>query len=908
MINSRNSNPFSLFVIKLPIFILITISGFTYSAWAQDFIVNKKAPIIELLNSIESKHGIRVFYNPKWFTSDSANSEITLLSAEEALKSIAALKKMDALTFQGYYFLLPQETIQAKVDDIKSIRFGVGNPNEFGKYTKARFWGKIVDGQDGEPLAGAVVYVDKFGVGTSSGANGEYSLELPVGDHNVKLTFIGYEETFYPITLYSPGEFNMEIMEKSHALEGVSVYARKGDSNVSQTQMSMVKLDARSIQLLPTSIGEKDVIKGITLLPGIQTVGEFGSGFNVRGGSADQNLIMIEGVPLFNSSHLFGLTSLVNPDLVNNITLFKGGIPARFGERASSVMDIKLGGKNEGKMHAYGGIGILNSRLSLESPLPQKKGYVIIGGRTSYSNWILNRLPDEDLMNSAANFYDLTGLINLSISKNQNLSLFGYSSFDAFSLSNEIDYNYASQMASARWSGKLHENTLASVAYGYSGYSYQMANNSPLNPNNSSSFRSKIDYNSLRASATHFVGAMHSFEVGINAIHYGIAPGQASALGLLSNVSPSTLQRELGVEMAGFISGNVSLSERVNADIGLRYSHFSRIGPGESFVYCPGCPISQVNIIDTIVFKSNEVAASYNGLEPRIGLKFQLNASSSVKASYNRTNQYVNLISNSSVSSPSDVWYMSNKYIKPTISDQFALGYFKNFLGNSIETSVELYYKNFKNILETKNNATILMNSTLETELINAMGHAYGLEFYVKKVSGNLTGWVSYTYSLAKRRTHSNFAEEQINANIYYPSDFDKPHNLIVNGTYQITRQWRIGGTFTYSTGRPITLPELVFNSGGNQLIYYSDRNKYRLPDYHRLDLSLSYDGSLRVRKKWYSYWTLSLVNVYSRKNIHSVFYQKATPSQANNFQNFNLYKLTIIGRPLPTLTYNFNF
>ncbi len=869
---------------------------------------NEKISFPEFVKNLENKNGIKIFYNPRLVEGDSIGYSITTLPIEEALQQVSVLKKLDVVLFQGNYLLLPLEVALTNLGDTKSTRIGIGNANEFGRYTKARFWGRIVDGQDGEPLAGAVIYADKLGIGTSSGGNGEYSLELPVGDHNIRLSFIGYEEAYYPITLFSPGELNMEIMEKSHAIEGVSVYARKSDSNVSQTQMSIVRLDTRSIQLLPTSLGEKDVIKGITLLPGVQAVGEFGSGFNVRGGSADQNLIMIEGVPLFNSSHLFGLTSLVNPDLVNNITLYKGGIPSRFGERAASVMDIKLGGKNEGKFHASGGIGILNSRLSVEAPLPSKKGYVIIGGRSSYSNWLLNRLPDEDLMNSSANFCDITGLVNLNISKNHNLSIFGYSSYDAFSLSNEIDYNYSSQMASVRWNGKLFESTLASVAYGYSGYGYQMASNSPLSPNNSNKFKSNIQYNSLKSNATHYFTSNYSLELGFNAIHYGIKPGEVTPLGTLSTILSSSIATDQGLELAGYAGSSITINDRLSTEVGIRYSHFAKLGPNTEYIYCSGCALSTVNIIDSVSYGKYEANSNYSGFEPRMGLKFQVDASSSVKLSYNRTLQYINLVSNSSVSAPSDTWYLSNRYIKPTLNEQIALGYFKNFMNNTVETSIELYYKKSKNNIETKNNAIILMNRSLETELINTLGYAYGIELYVKKVTGKLTGWVSYTFSQAQRRSQSLIPEEQINANAYFPSDYDKPHNLIVNGTFQITRQWRVGGTFTYSTGRPITLPELAFSSGGNQLIYYSDRNKYRLPEYHRLDLSLSYDGSLRVKKKWYSYWTLSLVNVYSRKNIHSVFYQKTAPSQANNYQQYALYKLTIIGRPLPTLTYNFNF
>ncbi len=868
----------------------------------------QKASIEYLLKALQEKHSQLIHYNPQWVDGDSASVSVLSLPLEEALTSILSPVKLEAIELYGNFIIVPKEATLQIEDDLKDTKILVGNLNEYGKFSRARMRGIIVDGQTGEPLIGAVIHVEKLDVGVSTGVNGDFTLELPVGEHDLKLSYVGYEVAYYPIRLVGPGDIHLELMEKSHALESVSVYAKKSDANITQTQMSMIKLDSKSIKLLPSTLGEKDVIKSITLLPGVQSVGEFGEGFNVRGGSADQNLILLEGVPLFNSSHLFGLTTMVNPDLISGITLYKGGVPAKYGERSASVMDIKLGGKAEGKFQVNGGIGLLNSRLSIESPLPAKMGYIALGGRSSYSNWILTRLPDENLRNSSANFHDINGLININLNPTHSLTIFGYSSFDAFSLSKDIDYNYSSLLGSVRWTGSLSDNLLSSLSLGHSSYNYQMTNHSPLNVNNSHLFASNISYNSIKWNLNYYYSPDYSIETGFNVIRYGISPGEVSPKGSFSTVEELVIANEQALELAAYISNTVNITSSLSLDAGLRFSQYFKLGPGVSRTYCPDCPITPSSVIDTSSIKKNGVMAKHNGLEPRVGIRYQLNPLSSLKLSYNRAYQYINMVSNTSISTPSDVWYLSNEHLAPTLSDQIAVGFFRNFNDNTIETSVEVYYKNLKNVLETKDNAKILMNSLLETDLINAKGYGYGVELYLKKVTGALTGWVSYTLSESKRRTDSPYPQDQINDNEYFPSNFDRPHNLVCNVNYQISRQWRVGGTFTYNTGRPVTLPEQIYNYNGNQLIYYSDRNKYRIPDYHRLDLSISYDGSLKVVKRWRSYWSLSVINLYSRKNVHSIYYQKSTPSLLNNYQGYSLYKLTIIGRPIPTLTYNFSF
>ncbi len=659
---------------------------------------------------------------------------------------------------------------------------------------------------------------------------------------------------------------------------------------------------------LPSSLGETDIIKSMALLPGIQTAGEFGSGFNVRGGGSDQNLILIEDVPLFNSSHLFGLTSTINADNVANVTLLKAGIPARYGERASSVMDIRLGNDNTDKLRAKGGIGLLSSRLSLQVPMLNKKATLLIGGRSSYSNWLLHKIPDVDMMNSSAGFYDLNSLYTFNINPKNKVILFAYYSNDKFSFNKSTKYVYSNLLGSLRWTHLYGSKLSSSFLTGYSRYKYSVSESDTLHREEAYQVNLDTRYNNLKWNFNWMPSNRHTVDFGINGILYRLTPGEEIPFGDQSLVKPLRVQTEKGLEMAAYASDNFDILPALNAELGLRFVHYLALGPGSFQTYVAGQPISMETVLDTLHYKSNQVISRNSALEPRLAFRYSINEKCSVKWSYNRINQFINLISNNSVMSPTDTWTLSNSYLKPLISDQIAVGYFRNFKQNAYEVSVEAYYRKLQNVVEYKNGAQILLNQHIETDLLNVKGYTYGIEFYAKKSAGLLTGWISYTYSRSLLRTDGTAPEEQINRNQYYPSNFDKPHNLVVMANYHLSRRWRVSGTFVYNTGRPVTLPELTFNSLGNQLIYYSDRNKYRLPDYHRLDISITFDENLRLKKMWKGSWTLSIINVYGRKNAYSVYYAQEDNRTYHSSGNTGMYKLYIIGLPLPTLTYNFTF
>jgi hypothetical protein len=866
--------------------------------------------IDQVIASLEKKYPVHIFYKTEWFSDRVFYPAILKLSLNESLERISAETDLSVVRLDSslYIFVplkpVPKAALPLKVTDV----IIVGNPDDYGKYTKANIQGKILDGLKRSPLAGASIFIDKLKLGATADKDGKYMLHAPVGEHIVRLSFMGYDETIQKISLVGDGTLNLDLFEKSIHLGEVIVSSERPELNVTGTQMSYIKLDYKSIRELPFNMGMTDIIKSITLMPGVQTVGEFGTGFNVRGGSADQNLILLEDVPLFNSSHLFGLTSVVNSDGISNVILLKAGISAKYGERASSVMDIRMGAGDINKTSLKGGIGLIDSRLYLETPLINKKISLLVSARSSYSNWLLHSVPDLDLMNSSARFYDVNTFLTYNLNSNNKINLFGYFSKDQFGFSRNTDYQYSNLLASIRWKHTFSKILYFNLVAGLSNYRYNVAESDTSRPLEAYEIKSDLNYRNVKLNFSWVPFENHNLDFGLNSAFYAIQPGELFPLKIETIINARKINPEKAGEYAIYITDNVKLSRKITLDLGLRYSYYSYLGPNKVYVYNQDLPKSNESIIDSALYGNNKLICSFSGLEPRISLRIGISEIKSVKFSYNRIHQYINLVSNTAVMTPSDVWKLSTPNLKPLVCDHMAIGYFQNFKNNTIETSVEIYYKILNNAIDYKNGAKILLNPSIESDLVNARGKNYGIELYIKRNSGKLTGWASYTFSRSWLKTRGYFSEEKINNNHPFPSGFDRPHNLVINSSYHFSRRWRLGTTFTYSSGRPVTLPEYKFLYQTYELLYYSDRNKYRLPDYHRLDVSITLDESLRVRKMWKGSWTFSIINLYGRKNAYSVFYKKEDNMVANQFRQYNTFMLYIIGRPLPTLTYNFTF
>ncbi len=862
-------------------------------------------PFEKAILSLQQKYNVRFYFDSERLLNRKVHNSIAGMSLEQAKAQLEKLTGyyLVRINSKSYVFLPFESQSQSQVQDF----IKVGNPLDFGKYSNAQINGKVVDGKTGEPLSGAVVTYAKTIQVVSTGKDGNFTMKLPVGDQELSAKLYGYEESNAKLRVYGKGDVWIELFEKTISLDEVVVRAEMAQNGVMRNQMSLVRIDARAIKELPVAMGETDIIRSVTLMPGVQSAGEFGSGFNVRGGSADQNLVLMEDMPVFNPSHVFGLISIVNSDDVSSVTLLKGGIPAKYGERASSVLDIKMGGVQPEKAEVKGGIGLINSRINIKIPLLHKKVIWSFGGRSSYSDWILKKLPDIQLQNSSARFYDLNSMLTISPNNSNRISLFGYLSHDFFGFDKSTEYQYNNLMGSIRWNHFFSNTFSMNIVAGRSKYNLGVDEDIDR-PIDYTRIKSGITYDGVRWNFSLSSLKRNALDFGLNAIRYSNRPGELSPGDSYSLVSYSKVQNEQAYELSGYLSDNFSLNDNINFEIGLRYTRYMFVGPYTTRTYTNGEPRISDNFEETKTYKKHETVFGYNAFEPRLSAIYKIGAESSVKLSYSKIHQFMNLVSNTSVMAPTDVWKLSDNNIAPLICNQVAMGYYRNFNRNFIETSVELYFKKLNNLIEYKEGAKLLMNQTIETDLIPAAGYNYGIEFYLKRNKGRLTGWASYTYSRSLHKTTSAFEEEQINNNHYFPSNIDKPHNLIVQSNYHISKRWRFSATFMYNTGRPTTLPELKYFRNGIQQIIYSDRNKYRLPDFHRLDVAITFNESLKLHKKWKGSWTFSIVNLYSHRNAFSTFYQRETPGIVNNYEMYALYKLYIIGRPFPTLTYNFTF
>ena len=775
---------------------------------------------------------------------------------------------------------------------------------EIGKRTspirpgRAMLAGYVRNMASGEPIVGAAIYIDNPRVGTASDQFGYYSLTLPRGRHDLKIRSIGLKDTHRRIVLYADGKFDIDLEDDVIALKEVVIEADK-DVNISGLQMGQERVDIRSIKQIPMALGEADLLRVIQTLPGVKTVGESSTGLNVRGGATDQNLMLYNDAPIYNSSHLFGFFSAFNPDLIKSAELYKGAMPSRYGGRLSSVLDVQTRDGNKKKFVGSGGIGLLTGRLTVEGPILKDKTSFIAGIRTTYSDWLLKQLQNAAFRKSEAQFYDLNAHITHEIDEKNTIYLTGYLSRDRFTLGSDTAYAYQNKVATLKWKHVFSQKLSSVYTASYSGYEYQVS--SVLNPVNAYQLNFGVNQSQLKADFNVYSSNQHAVEFGISSIYYKLRPGTLQPQGSESLIVPMSVGSEQGLESAVYVADRFDISPRLSIIGGLRYSLFQYLGPRGVFQYAAGHPRTVDSITDTIPYGRNQVIETYGGPEFRFSLRYALSSSASVKASFNRTRQYIQMLSNTTVISPTDIWKLSDANIKPQVGDQFAVGIYKNNRTNTIELSVEAYYKNMRNLIDFRNGATLLLNQHIETDVVNAEGKAYGVEFLVKRMTGKLNGWLSYTYARTFLRTTGQTEPEVINQGHYYPSSFDKPHDITLISNYKINRRFSLSLNFTYSTGRPITLPITKYTVDNALRLLYSERNQYRIPDYYRADFAMNIEGNHKVRKLAHSSWTIAVYNLTGRRNVYSVYFKSENGS-------INGYRLSIFGQPIPSITYNFRF
>ncbi|HBC78382.1 MAG TPA: TonB-dependent receptor [Bacteroidales bacterium] len=773
----------------------------------------------------------------------------------------------------------------------------IGNPADRNRSGNITLSGTIINRDTREPVAGVTVYIPKLSAGTISNAFGFYSMNIPRGNYSVRFTFIGMKERTVDLNLFGPGELNLEMTGVLIPLKEAVITAEK-DITLQRLEVGVEKINIKSFRLMPTSMGESDITKSVLLIPGVHSVGEGSAGFNVRGGSTDQNLILLYGAPVYNSSHFFGFFSAVNPDIIKDVTLFKGGIPARYGGRLSSVLDIIPRDGNRREFNGNAGISPVTTHFVVEGPLKKDTLYYLIAGRTTYSNWILGIIENPALRNSRASFYDLNARIAYDIGRNNKIDFSTYYSNDSFRLNSDSTYNYQNNISSLRWRHFFSSRFFSSFIVNNSFYRYNIS--SLRVPQEAFSLTHRVNSSGLKADFNLFNGR-HEINFGSDINRYDIMPGNYLPADDSSIVIPSSVERQRAIETALYVEDKYIVTNYLSINAGLRVASFFAMGPQTVLIYDPSYPRSVSSVTDTIKFGRLKNYKTYSGPELRLSANFRLNDNSSVKLNYNRTYQYLHLLSNTISISPSDIWKLSDFNLKPQSCDQYAAGYYRMLNKNKIEASAEIYYKRINNMADFKGGTDLVMNQYVERDLINVYGKAYGLELLVKKPEGRIRWSFSYTYSRVLIRSKGSFDEERINSGKWFPANFDRPHDLILTFNYLYSRRVSFSANYNFSSGRPVTYPISFFTIGDIVLTNYSERNKYRLPFYSRFDLAVKVSGDLKSKRIAHPYWIFSVYNVTGRENVYSVYFKNVRNTVRG-------YYLSVFGRPIPSISFNFDF
>jgi len=778
-----------------------------------------------------------------------------------------------------------------------NIFIDIGNPADRYKSGNVTITGYIANRDTKEPVAGVTVLVQKLSTGTISNEYGFYTLTLPRGVHLLQFSFIGMKGKQVNVNLYGSGEMDIEMNSMLIPLKETVVSAQK---NVifQRYEVGVEKVNITSFKLLPTSLGESDIIKSVLLIPGVQSVGEGSAGFNVRGGSSDQNLILLYGAPVYNSSHFFGFFSAVNSDIIRDVTLYKGGIPGRYGGRISSVLDITSKDGNRREFAGNAGISPITTHVMVEGPIKKDTCTFILTGRTTYSNWVFGLIDNSSLKNSRASFYDLNGRITYDINKNNKIDFSSYLSHDSFKFNSDTVYSYDNNIVALRWKHFFNSRFFSLLSVNNSNYSYEVASENPTEE--AFVLSHKVNSTGFKADFNWYQGR-NEINYGADLTRYSVLPGSYLPSGDSSLVIPKTIQREKALETALYIEDKFVLTDYMSINAGIRFSSFFSFGPRSFLQYDPDYSRSRSTVIDTLTFKSRELYRTYAGPEFRVSLNFRTSARSSFKINYNRTRQYLHLLSNTTSISPTDTWKLSDYYLKPQVGDQYAVGFYQMLLNNSIETSIEIYYKQISNMLDFKGGTNLVMADNIEKDVVNVKGKAYGVELSVKRDEGRVRWSIGYTYARTFLKSLGRFSDEIINKGEWFPANFDKPNDLVATFNFLFSRRFSFSTNYTWSTGRPITYPVATYYMGDILLVHYSDRNKYRIPDYMRLDLSFKLSGNLRSHKIANPHWIFSVYNLLGRQNVYSIFFK-------NEGKFVNGYKLSVFGRAIPSLSFNFDF
>ncbi len=749
--------------------------------------------------------------------------------------------------------------------------------------------GYIADASNGESLPGATILIKELNIGTVSNSYGFYSISIEPQDYTVVYSFLGYSDKAFTINLIADTTINIELHVSRQQLNEVVISEQAKNANITSTQMSVNKISSKTIQSIPALMGEVDLIKALQLLPGVKFVAEGASGLSVRGGSPDQNLIILDEATVYNAGHLMGFFSVFNNDAVKSVELFKGDLPAKYGGRLASMIDVRMKDGNIKEFHGNGGIGLISSRLMLEGPIAKNKASYMIAGRRSYADVFLRLSSDENIRKNILYFYDLNAKVNYNINNKNHVFMSGYFGRDVFK-NGSFGMKWGNSTGTVRWNHIFHDKLFSNFTFIASKFKYNLG--VPEGNENAFDWRSSLTDLNLKGDFTWYLNTNNTITFGVSTMHHNFFPGLIEGYGEESFISKYELPNSYALESAVYVCNEQKLGSILVLKYGLRFSMFNNIGPGTIFNYD-----NEGNAIDSTNYSKNDFYNTYSGFEPRIGLMFLLNETSSIKTSYSKNIQYIQQAQNSTAGSPFHIWFPASPNVLPQVGHQVALGYFKNFKEGMFETSVEGYYKITKDAIDFRNHADLLLNKHIEGELLSGKGWSYGIEFMVKKTTGKLSGWASYTYSTSMRKI------DGINFNDPYPAPYDRPNDISIVANYRLNNKISFGATWVYSTGQPVTFPVGRFEYNNTIIPVYTTRNSYRMPDYHRLDLSFTYTPNDNPNTKWISEFNVSIYNVYNRKNPYMISFQ----SEINN-PSATYAEMTYLFGIIPSFTYNFKF
>lgn len=910
--------------------IFLFCSSFSYSQIEDPkiSISFSEEEFLDILISIEEKTTFTFFFDKEWFGTSKFSGNYSNIKISEILRDLLKetnlnyyMKGERIILTQGsvIYDSLPEEFLNSseaitntsednnnanpifysdnKEDSEIIETVLIGKEDKRSNQKSFRLSGKVIS-EKGTPISGLNILISNLNKGTITDLSGNYEIILSKGVNIFETQSLGVGKMKKRLIVFGDGVLNFTLKESFEELDEVLVET-KALGNVRTALTGLERIDVANIKNIPLVLGERDILKVATTLPGITTAGEGASGYNVRGGKTDQNLILLDEGVIYNPSHFFGIFSGLNPFTTGDVSIYKGSIPAEYGGRLSSVFDLNTKTGNKEEFAGEVSIGPVTGNVSLEIPILKNTSSLIIGGRGTYSDWILNLLDDKTLENSQASFYDIVAKYNHKFENKDELNVSGYYSDDVFSVTSDSLFSYTNSMASISYNKLINEKHQGELVFTNSNYDFNIDYESDFNNNFESGYT--INESEIKLKMKYFHSDAHTLNYGINGKYYNVSPGKIKPSNAESLIETFSIPTEKALEAALYIEDSFEINERLLVNAGFRYSFYSAFGPAQIRIYEDGLPRNNNTVIDILSYKKGESIENYGGPEIRVSGRYFLTPSFSTKISYNNTYQYIHTLSNNTTAAATDTYKLSDSYIKPQRANQFGLGLFKNFDQNIYELSLEGYYKTSSNLLDYKVGANLFLNEFIETEVLQGDGEAYGMEILLRKNKGKLNGYLGYTYSRSFIKLDGNSREETVNNGEKFSSNFDKPHDFSAVLNYKLTQRFSFSANFVYQTGRPVTYPIGKYNFENSEYVLYSDRNQFRIPDYYRLDLSFNLEGNHKIEKFAHSFWNISVYNVLGRNNPYSVFF-------VTDNGEVKAYQSSIFSIPVPTITYNFRF